>query len=651
VAHTTIADQMKTRRPYVPSSELASRSARAARAALLVTRSCCIAAVAAATVTAPPAGAFVVRASNGHLYGVLYRANVEAAHRGHRRNARGEITEPLEYSSEHGPVMLKTKVYPIFWAPSGHPFPAGYEATIERYLVDVAASSTAGNVATNDWSIPMQYTNLAKEHISETFEFGGSFLDMTEYPRTAEENCGAEDPTKATRPCINDAEIQAEIKADVTKREWPMDTEAAPEDQYLLFTPPGVESCENNTGESCSYQSPEGYCGYHSSFEAETGKWLIYSNIPSIAGCASGQAPEGVNEPASNAERAELDGTLDTLNHELAESATDPLLKKRAWVNPQGNEIGDMCTSPVAEAVESVYGTPLGGSFEAFTAFNELIDSHAYYVQTLWSNAPTETPAVAGQPPAGCLQRMGPTPQFKAPEHLQAQLAATFNAESSYDAQAPITQYEWNFGDGSPAVRSASPTVSHTFPTGGSFSVSLKVSDEKGEADASTETLRVQVANATTTTTMPTMPTTTTTSTTSLLTPATTGAVAPRAARLAGKVAFVRGRIALVKLHCDAGAPCDGKIVLEIPARLLRRKGRHRRRGMVEIAVASYSMAAGASGTLRIRLGAKALYLLRTGRHIGALARSEAAHQKPLVARVALKEARSRRRRAKRRRH
>lgn len=739
----------------------AHRARRRARPALAGLIALALAGATVASVATPEAGAVVVRAANGHLYGVLYRSVVEASHRPHRRHARGETPpEPLNYNStEGGAVMLKTKVYPIFWAPAGHEFPSGYEATIEQYLQDIAHSSTLGLVATNDWSIPTQYTNGSGEHISEAFEYGEALHDTTAYPGTPEANCPGDKVTET--PCLSDAQVQAEVKADVKAKGWPTNAPGKPEDQYLVFFPPNVEGCSEPEGKGCTYSGAEGgYCGYHSSFETEreSGQWLVYSNIPSIAGCASGQAPEGVKAPVTEAQRKEVDGTLDTLNHELAESATDPLTENRiAWMTPIKHlEIGDLCTQPVVEATESIYGIPLGGSFEGDTAFNELINEHQYYVQTLWSNAPTKTPALAGSPPAGCLQRMGPTPQFKAPEHLQAQLAATFNAEGSYDAQDPITQYEWSFGDGTPVVKSTTPTVSHVFKSNGTYEVSLTVSDVRGATYASTEKLtvtpaaaeeghpeaefsypatitageqiefnasatkdakntvdryewsfgdgsapvvsseptvkhvfatggeyavsltvtdmsnksdkiekRVKVASSestsTTTTsthTTSTSPSTSSTSTTTTATVAThstttastsSGHKARRRLRLAGRE-IVRGREALLRVSCPAGSGCSGRVVLLAPARLLAH-GRHaKKRGLMRVTSARYTIKAGRTLTLRILLPAKLARLLGRGRALVLTVRILEAGGAPGTARLTLREGKPSKRRALRRR-
>ena len=723
------------------------RSRRAPRPALAGLLALALACMASVSIAVPQAGAVVVRSSDGHLLGVLYRKTVEAARSSRATHARGETSEPLSYRGSEAPVMLKTTVYPIFWAPAGHEFPAGYEATIEQYLESIAASSRAGLVATNDWSIPTQYTQEVggkTEHISETFDFGEALHDTNAYPGSPGSNCPGD--TKTERPCISDAQVQEQVKKVVKERGWPMNSPGHPEDQYLVFFPPEVEGCSEPEGKGCTYSSEGGFCGYHSSFEAEREAWLVYSNIPSLAGCASGQAPEGVDAPNSEAERKEVDGTLDTLNHELAESATDPMIENKvAWMNPKGNEVGDLCTEPVVkvEDPESGYGLPLGGSFEAFTAYNELISGKQYYVQALWSNAPTKTPAVTGNPPAGCLQRLGPTPQFKAPEHLQAQLAATFNAEGSYDVQDPITTYEWSFGDGTPPVKSTAPTISHVFKSEGTYEVSLTVSDERGASLASTERLkvtagaaekgepiaeftfptaitageeaefsaaatkdaknvvdryewsfgdgsapvvsesatvkhafakggeytvaltvtdmsgksdriekRVKVAEKATPTPAP--PTTAT-----VATHTTTSTAAPparrRRLRLAAR-ALVHGRDALLRLSCPAAAKCGGQLVLLVPARLLDRGRGAKRRGLVRVAAARYTVGAGRTLSLRILLAPKLARLLGRGRPVALTIRVFETGAKPFATKVTLlkgkvaKHRALRRRRARRRR-
>ena len=81
-----------------------------------------------------------------------------------------------------------------------------------------------------------------------------------------------------------------------------------------LYTPKGVACCE--FGEC----APELFCAYHGEITkigAEK-KVAVYSVLPYVPECDSGQAPVGVGG------NKDADGTLDSEIHEIVESATDP---------------------------------------------------------------------------------------------------------------------------------------------------------------------------------------------------------------------------------------------------------------------------------------------------------------------------------------
>jgi hypothetical protein len=56
----------------------------------------------------------------------------------------------------------------------------------------------------------------------------------------------------------------------------------------------------------------------------------------------------------------------------------------------------------------------------------------------------------------------------------------TFDASKSKAGSAAIQSYTFTFGDGTPAVTSAVPTVAHTFTTMGAYAVSVVVTDVDG---------------------------------------------------------------------------------------------------------------------------------------------------------------------------
>ena len=69
----------------------------------------------------------------------------------------------------------------------------------------------------------------------------------------------------------------------------------------------------------------------------------------------------------------------------------------------------------------------------------------------------------------------------------QVPLAVTFDGTGSHDPDGTITNYHWDFGDGStPESGSGLSTVQHTFTSVGEFTVTLTVTDDQGSTDSAT---------------------------------------------------------------------------------------------------------------------------------------------------------------------
>lgn len=69
-----------------------------------------------------------------------------------------------------------------------------------------------------------------------------------------------------------------------------------------------------------------------------------------------------------------------------------------------------------------------------------------------------------------------------------APLPVDFDATTSSDSDGTIASYSWDFGDSSTGTGS---TISHTFISDGSYSVSLTVTDNGGATDTTTQTIAV----------------------------------------------------------------------------------------------------------------------------------------------------------------
>ncbi len=72
-----------------------------------------------------------------------------------------------------------------------------------------------------------------------------------------------------------------------------------------------------------------------------------------------------------------------------------------------------------------------------------------------------------------------PVPAFTATPAVPGSPTA-FDASASTVTSGSITNYEWNFGDGSAAVNTSSPTTSHVYSTGGDYTVTLTETDSDG---------------------------------------------------------------------------------------------------------------------------------------------------------------------------
>ncbi len=67
----------------------------------------------------------------------------------------------------------------------------------------------------------------------------------------------------------------------------------------------------------------------------------------------------------------------------------------------------------------------------------------------------------------------------------------TFNASQSTDLDGNITDYRWDWGDGSDPIVSVSPVAEHTFATIGEYRVNLTVTDSDGLTNATSASVRV----------------------------------------------------------------------------------------------------------------------------------------------------------------
>ena len=345
---------------------------------------------------APPAGAVPQAAPNIRLASPALECYPDLAN---DNCATAAENEPLVAGSQ---VMNSTTSYFIYWDPKGAAaFPAGYESGITTYFKGLAKDNGSDQ---NQYSILTQYySDLSSAHVRYETHFGKALNDKDTYPA---EPGGTECAGKLTTPCIDDAQIAAEIEHLIATHKlapsFKPGGDAAGEEAhvaYFVLLPPGVSVCSAKTG--CSRVQ---FCAYHSyNFsvsEFSNPNYVgpeAYAVLPYVADfteCASTQHPNGISDGA-------LSGGI---VHEFAEMITDPL--GTGWINQEtgGEEVADICNSEYWAGYNKTnhekmhYGTPLGTAPNG-ALYNQVVGGRDYYLTQLWSNE-------AG----GCRQRMGLPP-------------------------------------------------------------------------------------------------------------------------------------------------------------------------------------------------------------------------------------------------
>lgn len=260
-------------------------------------------------------------------------------------------------TSHGGPVMHSVTNYAIFWLPSGyhfdspsidHPYAnasdASYEGLVGQYLRDL--SNTAY------YSIVQQYTDASGGPGFAT-PFGGSWLDTSPYP-------GSEG-TRANP--LQDSDIEAEVTKAMSANGW---SAGNGNNEFFVFTGENVFGC---AGDTCSYN---GYCAYHSAFEASNGEDVIYADIPDPGNANTGSclATTATGAAAPNG-AAFADSAVNLVAHEGFEAVTDPVFN--GWYyQDTDHEIADECVWR--------FGTVAGDGS------NILLNGDKYLVQEMWSN-------------------------------------------------------------------------------------------------------------------------------------------------------------------------------------------------------------------------------------------------------------------------
>jgi hypothetical protein len=225
-----------------------------------------------------------------------------------------------------------------------------------------------------------------------------------------------------------------------------------------------------------------------------------------------GPHQEEPNQPTSVGPDGFYDtGLADLIINQIAieqqNTVTDPLLN--GWQDPAGNEATDEC--------RDFFAPTLGGNVSvikksgAGTLYNQTIYGSNYYLNDAFNLAALKLPF----PGIPCVTGVDLEPRFTSPNPVNAKEVVGFDGMESnvalnwgteYTAtgasKPTYATYKWNFGDGSPEVTGYAPggppgtpselceepwrapcagSVFHSYEYGGTYSVTLTVTDVAGD--------------------------------------------------------------------------------------------------------------------------------------------------------------------------
>jgi len=474
----------------------------------------------AAFLQAAPASAFV---SAG--FGLQRRQPIEA-----KALVEGG---PLQYQG--GPVLHSSDAYVVYWDPVGS-YRGDWERMIDKYFQSVGAES---GTLKNVFALDPQYRD-SHGGASNQMTFRGSYKDTDPYPASGE---GGNCTEQAAVACLTDRQIRAELQHLITSVNPPLPG-ATGTPVYYLLTPPGVTVCTGaGTPSTCSnskqleeesekitkgeihHPAETGICGYHSAVNPGGASPTVYVVQPWVAGAAglyikpqnplvtSPNTPDvlacqddiSLQEPNQepglnqfgNYAKGLADVIINDLSIEQRDVVADPLLT--GWYQTATDaEQGDVCQFNFGPRPLSPE-PPNELTHAASESDNEEIGGEKYYLAWAFDSAD-----VTSGKGFGCWSGDSLQPFFTAPNPVNVGDIVGFNATESDITMAAASKglpgnepylapvYTWNFGDGSTTASGTEDASEfHSYQYGGSYDVTLTVTDSGGNTESATHEITV----------------------------------------------------------------------------------------------------------------------------------------------------------------
>jgi hypothetical protein len=435
------------------------------------------------------------------------------------------ITEPLSYGG--GPVVHSTAPYALYWDHNAGEYRGMWEQQISEFLQN--AGSDSGELG-NDFAVTTQYRDTSGEKAAYDLTFRGAYTDTDAYPGSG--NCSE------AAPCLTDGQIRAELTKYIVANGLPtgLNPSSGPTPVYYVFTPPGITVCLQGSGESgnCSSQSSaHPLCSYHSFISAggQLSGTVLYAVEPwSVGNYGSGESPlvsgsecqdgSGVMQepnqsglgPDGRYDPGLADLVVNNVMDEALSIATNPLFTAWHDTGSDKDEVIDKCRNDFlgGELLEAPE-ISVDKHTKAAKSFNQTIAGRNYYLNDVFDQAAYYAP----YPGVPCINGVNVAPEFTPQNTIRSGDVATFNATES-NVSLGIQKYVWSFGDGTgtgvnceqrvptngyapeectstSGVNITNPVAStdHIYTYGGSYEVTLTVTDYAGNTASITHTVNV----------------------------------------------------------------------------------------------------------------------------------------------------------------
>jgi PKD repeat protein len=391
-----------------------------------------------------------------------------------------------------GSVINAAETFDLTWDPYHVSWP-GTTRYIEQFLSDVASGSGSDSAP---YAVTSQYTDtnvlqsgspfLVDSRANNTEKYGGGCID---YGSAGGSDCqigtgttqGHDYPGSSKMgscyssgtPCLTDGDIQSEILNIANATQLVNRTEPGYTPLVVMVTPPGTVVCLDGSDTICSNNgsSTAAFCSYHSQVD---GIDYVVQPWTSHTSCdESGLATLGSNPTPAQIQTDAGNRLVGPLSQSQIAAIVNPGLN--GWVADDGSEIDDNAGCG-----------PDGASLDT-----EPVGPNSYVLPREFNNAAV----MASNPDTyyGCAPNVFLAPGFVVPSAVNQGDVVELNGSSTDSTLlVPDAGYQWSFGDSATAT---GPSVAHAYSKGGTYTITLTVTDRGGNQESLSQTIQVLGAN------------------------------------------------------------------------------------------------------------------------------------------------------------